>query len=82
MSGHKKRTLLEDLPCQNCIHRIDGDTCKAFPDGIPEDYNYGGDIHESKSEEYKQVGDYLLETTEEYEKRREEKRRKANEKKK
>jgi len=80
MSKPKIVTQLEDLPCQNCIHRINEDTCKAFPNGIPEDYNYGGDIHESK--EYNQVGDYLLETTEEYEKRMEEKRRKADEKRK
>ena len=72
---NKKRTLLEDLPCRNCIHRIDEDTCKAYPNGIPEDYNDGIDIHVEKDTD--QVGDYLLETTEEYKKNVAEERARA-----
>jgi len=76
---NKKATLLEDLPCHNCIHRIDGDTCKAYPNGIPEYYNNGSDVHVEKEPE--QVGDFLLEETEEYKEKWAEISRKANEKK-
>jgi len=72
---NKKVTLLEDLPCRNCIHRIDEDTCKAFPDGIPEVFNYGSNIHVAKKPD--QVGDFLLEETEEYKKRMAERRARA-----
>ena len=60
-------TLREDLPCHNCIHRIDKETCKAYPNGIPEEFNNGTDIHVVKHSG--QTGDFLLETTEKYEKK-------------
>jgi len=70
-------TLIEDIPCRNCIHRIDEETCKAYPNGgIPEEFNNGGNIHIIKEPD--QVGDFLLETTEEYKKKKAEWRAEAD----
>jgi hypothetical protein len=79
MSKHKIVTFRKDMPCHNCIHRIDDKTCKAYPNGIPEYYNNGSNIHTIKKPD--QVGDFLLEETEEYKKRMEEISKKANKKK-
>jgi hypothetical protein len=65
----KKARLPEDIACRNCIHRTGKETCKAFPNGIPEDYHWGIDVHLQKDDD--QVGDFLLEETEEYLARRE-----------
>jgi hypothetical protein len=70
-------TLKEDLPCYNCIHRTGEETCKAFPNGIPEIFNNGSDVHVVKHPG--QTGDFLLEETKEYEERMAEVSRKANE---
>jgi len=67
MRKHKKVTLKSMLPCHNCKHRINEETCKAFPESIPEIFNLGYNIHTGKHPD--QTGDFLLEPTEEYEER-------------
>ena len=72
--------LPEDLPCYNCIHRTGDKICKAFPNGIPDEFDRGINIHHIKHPA--QVGDFLLEKTEEYKIRRANRSRIANETKK
>jgi hypothetical protein len=36
------------VKCDICKHRTEGETCKAFPDGIPEDFTSGTYPHRGK----------------------------------
>jgi len=78
MKKYKRVTLKSMLPCHNCRHRINEETCKAFPKSIPEIFNLGGNIHTVKHPD--QTGDFLLEPTEAYEEKMAERRAEADRK--
>lgn len=44
-AGNGKIYIIENRPCETCIHNNDDGTCKAFPKGIPQEIRSGYNDH-------------------------------------